>query len=445
MEVNNMKEIGKKAVDYALKLGANDVAVVVGSVESYMARFANNQITIIKHWNETNVRVRISYNKRIVVGNTLDLSEVKSLVEKLINIAKYAKENPLYAPLPEGPFKYISVDGVYDKRVIESSEKIADFVDEAISAALVNGAKRCAGQLTLRDSTRVLVTSTGVEASEKYSSVDITVRAFVDGEYSGTGVSCATNISDFNPSKAGEKAGRIAKDSIKLGEVEAGKYDTILDPLVAADLLGSVVGAASALSVLMKTSFLTDKLGQKVGSEVITIIDAGREPRTVGARSFDDEGVPTQNTTVIEKGVLKSLLHNTMTAKAFKTKSTGNAGWISPSPRVLKVLPGDYSEEEIFYEVKKGIYVSNNWYTRYQNIREGVFSTVCRDGVFLIENGEIKYAVKGLRIADTFPRILQNIVALTKTLYHVYWWETPLPSKTPYVLVKEVNFTKTLF
>ena len=445
MKVDEMKELGKKAVDYALKLGASDAAVIVGSAESYMARFANNQITIIKHWNEAGVRVRIGYNKRVVVGSTLDLSRVEALVEKLISIAKYAKENPFYAPLPQGPFEYTPIEGAYDKRVIESSEKIADFVDEAISAALANGAKRCAGQLTLRDSTRVLVTSAGVEASEKHSSIDITVRAFVDGEYSGTGVSCATNISDFNPSEAGEKAGRIAKEATKVGEIEAGRYDAVLDPLVAADLLGSVLGAASALDILMKTSFLTNKLGQKVGSESITIVDAGREPKTVGARSFDDEGVPTQNTTVIERGVLKSLLHNTMTAKAFKTKSTGNAGWISPSPRVLKVLPGDYNEEEIFREVKKGIYVSNNWYTRYQNIREGVFSTVCRDGVFLIENGEIKYAVRGLRIADTFPRILQNIVGLTKKLYHVYWWETPLPSKTPYVLVKEVNFTKTLF
>jgi len=206
-----------------------------------------------------------------------------------------------------------------------------------------------------------------------------------------------------------------------------------------------VLGAATGLSVLMKSSFFTDKLGQKVGTDIVTIVDASREPDTLGARSFDDEGIPTQNTVVIEKGVLKSLLHNTMTAKAFKTNSTGNAGWIAPAPTVLKVLPGDFNEEELFREVKKGIYISNNWYTRFQNIREGIFSTVCRDGVFYIEDGEIKYAVKGLRIADSFLRLLNNIAALSKKLYHVHWWETPIPSWVPYVLVKEVNFTKTLF
>ncbi|RLF00871.1 MAG: TldD/PmbA family protein [Thermoprotei archaeon] len=445
MSVDYLKELGNKAVKKALSLGVNDVAVMIHSGRRYMARFANNQITIIKHWNETNIGIRIRVGKKIVVGSTLNIAEVEKTVERLVSIAKYARENPLLTPLPEGPFKYTPVEKLYDKKVVEASDKIDELVERAISAALENGAERCAGQLSLGEGTRVLVTSTGVEASEQSTGISITVRAFADSEYSGTGVSCSRTLSSFNPEKAGEKAGKIARDSKNLRDIEPGKYDAVLDPLVAADLLGHVLGAATGLSVLMKSSFFTDKLGQKVGTDIVTIVDASREPDTLGARSFDDEGIPTQNTVVIEKGVLKSLLHNTMTAKAFKTNSTGNAGWIAPAPTVLKVLPGDFNEEELFREVKKGIYISNNWYTRFQNIREGIFSTVCRDGVFYIEDGEIKYAVKGLRIADSFLRLLNNIAALSKKLYHVHWWETPIPSWVPYVLVKEVNFTKTLF
>ena len=125
-----------------------------------------------------------------------------------------------------------------------------------------------------------------------------------------------------------------------------------------------------------------------------------------------------------------------------KTKSTGNAGWLFPRAWTLRVELGDASLNEMISEVKKGILVTNNWYTRLQNNVEGIFSTITRDALFYIENGEIKRPWKKLRIADTLPRLLQNIYMLGKEYYDIKWWEVDIPSRLPYILVKDIKTSK---
>jgi len=124
--------------------------------------------------------------------------------------------------------------------------------------------------------------------------------------------------------------------------------------------------------------------------------------------SFDEEGVPTQKTKIIDKGVLKTYLHNTSTAKKHNVKTTGNAGLISPNASNL-ILEGGSGNP---FDVKKGIYVTNLWYTRFQNYATGDFSTIPRDGMFLIENGEITKPVKNPALEITTPVLWSSIDAV---------------------------------
>ncbi|RLF79970.1 TldD/PmbA family protein, partial [Thermococci archaeon] len=78
----------------------------------------------------------------------------------------------------------------------------------------------------------------------------------------------------------------------------------------------------------------------------------------------------------------------------------------------------------------------------FQNYVTGDFSTIPRDGAFLIENGEIVKPIRNIRVSDNFQHILENIATLGKDLYHVHWWEVTTPVFTPYVLVKNVEITK---
>ena len=104
-----------------------------------------------------------------------------------------------------------------------------------------------------------------------------------------------------------------------------GKYDVVFDPLFVGSLLGMWGSMASAYYVMVQLSIFVDKIGKKVASEIVTLRDVPAA-YSMSNRVFDDEGVPTRENVIIEKGVLKTYLHNTSTAKIFKTETTGNAG-----------------------------------------------------------------------------------------------------------------------
>jgi PmbA protein len=162
----------------------------------------------------------------------------------------------------------------------------------------------------------------------------------------------------------------------------------------------------------------------------------------VNTRIFDDEGVATRDNVIIEKGVLRTYLHNSSTAKRFNTSTTGSAGIIDPHPWNLEVYPGDYGLDEMIKEVKEGFFITNNWYTRFQNLRTGDYSTLPRDATFYIKDGEVKYAVAGLRVSDNIPRQLKSISAISKERRWIYWWEVTTPTLAPYLLIKQTNITK---
>jgi PmbA protein len=137
-----------------------------------------------------------------------------------------------------------------------------------------------------------------------------------------------------------------------------------------------------------------------------------------------------------------------------KTKSTGNSylgGVYSEDlgPRLLAPIPsnyvydaGDYSLDEIIAECKKPtIYLTSNWYTRFTNFMEGIFSTIPRDGIFMIENGEIQKPVRKLRLTETLLGMLSRIQTIGKDVKQINWWEVNTPTFIPTIKVENCNLT----
>jgi PmbA protein len=198
---------------------------------------------------------------------------------------------------------------------------------------------------------------------------------------------------------------------------------------------------ASAYYVMVQLSVFVDKIGKRVAPEIVTLRDSPAA-YSMSNRVFDDEGVPARENVIIEKGQLKTYLHNTSTAKVFKTKTTGNAGIVAPGPWNIELDSGEMTRDELFREVRHGLYLTNTWYTRFQNYAAGDFSTIPRDGIFLIENGEIKQSLKDIRLSDNALRLLGNITGTSKERQHVHWWgEADPPSLSPYILMKDVQIT----
>jgi len=183
-----------------------------------------------------------------------------------------------------------------------------------------------------------------------------------------------------------------------------------------------------------------NKIGNKVAVENFTLRDIGNLPNGYNTRKFDDEGVPTRSTEIISNGVLKTYLFNTSYARKYNRETTANAGLVMPHPWNLYVEPGDFSDD--IFDIPHGIYVTNVWYTRFQNYVTGDFSTIPRDGIFIIKNGEIKGAIKNIRISDNVIRMLKNVDAIGKNVEQIHWWEAEIPVFTPYIRIREVGITK---
>jgi len=393
-------------------LGADEVIASTTFAEYRQSRFSNNQIDIGVAWNDYTTDVLLTWKKRVVATQILNFQSVASIMEKLFKLAKASQENPMWGGLAKGKFKYAKP--MADKAMREIEDP-SEYVYEAVEAAKKHVGKNIdsGGMLFTKYEQVFLVSSEGPEGQDERSAVELSIRAFAQRDESGHGVECNSSLKGFRPSRAGDKAGEIAKMAKEPKAGKSGKYDIIFEPLFFGSMLGRFGEMGSAFGVLTKMSVFVDKLGQKVASEMVTIRDNPGK-RSVYGRVFDDEGVPVKETVFVDKGILKTYFHNTSTAKIFKTQTNAHAGIIQPTPWSLELDAGDMTKEEMFKEVKKALYVTNTWYTRFQNFATGDFSTIPRDGIFLIENGKIKESWKGIRLSDNIRHLLQASLALQK-------------------------------
>ncbi len=434
-----MEDVASRIVARATKLGCQDAISDVVRNRSYQIRFARNEPVISNRWRETTAWVFLVHKNRVLLSDIKDLSKADDAVDRLVKIAQTSQENPEYAGIAEGPFAYARTRP--DPKILALDDG-GDHVDAAVQGALEEGAKECAGSFWRYEETHRLVSSNGVEADDHRASLYLSIRALVSLESSGHGIACATKLSRFDPAKAGHKAGRIAALAKKPKGGTPGRYTIIFDPLIFGSVADQVGGRLGAWAVLAGLSPFGKKVGKRVASEPLTLYDDGSGD-SLGRKRFDAEGVPPKRNALIQKGVLKTYLHNTSTAKKFKTKTTGNAGLVSPEPHALYVKPGDWSRDEIFSEVKDGLWLTNTWYTRYQSYVTGDFSTIPRDGIFRIRKGEVVGALKDIRVTDNILRLLKNIVALSDRTEQMMWWgEVSVPNFVPYALIKDVGITK---
>ena len=435
--LNKTEEIVKKAKNF----GADEVVAATIFRKNSQVRFSNNQIDITVAWNEYVTSVALAWKKRVVATQIRDFQNVDANIKHMLELAKVSKENPMFGGFAKGNFHYAKSKA--DKK-LETLDNPTEYVLEAIGTAEKEAGTKIesGGILYSRFENVFLASSEGPTGIDSRSAIELSIRAFTEREASGHGVECSSTLKDFKPSKAGAKAGEIARwaRGPKVGDESA--YDVIFDPLIFGSLLSRWGEMASAFSVMIQMSIFVNKLGHRVAPENVTLKD-NPAPYSLSNRVFDDEGVPTKENVFIDHGVLKTYLHNTSTAKMFKTKTTGNAGLVAPSAWNIEMEAGDISKEELFQETKKGLYLTNTWYTRFQNWARGDFSTIPRDGIFLIEKGEIKQSLKDLRISDNALNMLGNIVGISKERQHVHWWgEADPPSLSPYVKIKNVTITK---
>ena len=440
-----LESIATEVLGELTKLGAEDASVIVTQSFERMVRFSNNALSVTKSIKNVIVSVYATLGKRRIMGSTFNPSQtaLKAFTSRLIESCKALEPSPEYVPLPKGPFTYPTHTN-YDPKIELCEEGLLeDYAKQIIDRSNQIGGERTAGAITAEAGKISIATTGGVVQSDRFTRILLNQRVFV-GEASGHGLACSTHLSTFDPLAAAEEAAESAKKAVNRGPWLEGVYDVILSPTVSADIIQHVGDAASAFAVESGISFLSGKLNEEVACELLTLVDHGVAAGSINTRIFDDEGVSTRDNVIIDKGVLKTYLHNSSTAKRFNTSTTGSAGIIDPHPWNLEVNSGGYNLDELIKEVKEGFLITNNWYTRFQNLRAGDFSTLPRDATFYLKDGSVRYSVAGLRVSDNILRQLKNISALTKERRWIYWWEVRIPTLAPYLLIKQTQITKAI-
>jgi PmbA protein len=435
--------LNETAIATAKKLGVDDAVALTAGGEERMIRFANNSVTVVNHVKEAELTVYLAKDGRRTIAATSNVEEanVKRFVGDLFASLKPLTKSE-YVPLEGKALTFRPNAALYDKKLEDTGERLPEWARRAISASLQAGGKRSAGVIDSSVVDYAILTTTGTRGTDARTSVTLNIRSFGENDSSGHGLSCSATLAGFDPEAAGRRAGHDAKKMATASEPEPGTYQVLFSPTVASNIVETVASSSSAFAVDAGISFLADMLGKKVAADSFTLTDHGAVKGGLGGRGFDDEGMPTKSTRIIEKGVMKGYLHNLTTAKKWNTKTTGNAGFVSPRAWNLEVGAGDASHAEMVKEIRRGIVLTSNWYTRFKNYRTGEFSTVPRDGAYLVENGRISKPLKGMRLSDDLKRMFSSLQLLSKAREWIEWWEVDVPTLCPWILFDGVKITR---
>ncbi|MEW9108172.1 MAG: TldD/PmbA family protein [Cytobacillus gottheilii] len=288
-----------------------------------------------------------------------------------------------------------------------------------------------------------LVNSNGLELKDRTNHIGLSVSVIVkQGKEVKNGVfsRVTRNYHSLAAKNVAEHAVKEALSKLNAESADSKNYSVILRNKAAAALLQTFSPIFSAEQIQKGQSLLKGRLGQKVAAEHVHIVDDPFYGDGVRSGNFDSEGYATRKKDVIKDGNLLTFLHNSITAKKDNVESTGNAykasykGTITVAPSNFYIIPAEKDLPDLVAQVGDGILV-----TSFSGLHSGT-NTVSGDfsiaaGGFLIENGEIKTALKQMTVAGNFFDLLQQIEEVGSDL------EFSLAFGSPSLRIKELAVT----
>jgi PmbA protein len=424
-----LPEVAGDVIRQALALGATDAECTIAEGDEFSANVRMGELEVLKEAGSRGAGLRVLIGKRMGASYTSDLTEegIAQMVKSAIDLAALTTEDP-HAGLPDADeLGSLQTDlKLYSNRTAElATEERISMAKRAEAAALAADPRITnseGGSFDSSTSGRVFANSRGFAGSYRtsYCSVSAVPVASENGNMERDyWFTLARDYSTLEtPESVGLKAAKRALRRLGAVKVDTQKVPVIFEPRIARSLLGNIFDAVDGRSIYRKASFLAGKLGEKIASENITIIDDGTIPGLFGSQPFDDEGVPTRRTPVIERGILKNYLLNTYTARKLGMKTTGNASrGISGNAGIghgnFFLEAGVTAPEDILRSVKNGFYVTE--------LIGSAVNTVTGDysrgavGIWIID-GELAFPVSEVTIASTLQEMLNGITAIGNDL-----------------------------
>jgi PmbA protein len=413
------KSLAEQLIKQSLKKGADAAEVYISSGRELSIEVRNGDIETVQEAATAGAGIRVFVKGRMAFASSNDLREASldEAVARAIGFAKITTSDPSNV-LPDDRTT-IDVPGLYDPEIakvpLERKIELAKMVENL--ALKVPGVSKSAGSAFQEGEDEVVIAnSLGVVKSHRATGCGFGLSVVAEkGDQKSSGSESCSRRFFADLKKPEEVAAKAAKKAVEMLDpklVKTQKAAVIFDPDVAGALLGGIIGAINGERVLQGASFLGKKLNQKIGSDLLTVIDDGTRPKGPASAPFDGEGVTTQKRVIIEKGVLKGFLYNTIVAKRAGVKSTGNAsrggftGLPDIGPHNFYLAAGTSKPEDIIKATTVGLWLKE--VTGYGiNPVNGQFSGGASG--FWIQDGKIAFPVKGLTVAGTAEEMFNGV------------------------------------
>jgi len=418
------------AVAAATKAGAQQADALVESGRQFRIDILEGAIENLKQSEARGLGLRVFVDQKVALVYTSDLRPevLKDIAARAVTLAKKSTADP-FASLPDAaPAMAGDVASLelFDPAIAElPAEKKIAMAKEMEKAALGYDKKilRCDGcSVQSGIGETFLASSLGHAISYRGTTLGGFVNPLADdGKRQQAG-----GYADFqrqlaklkSPEAIGKEGARRAVARVGARSVPAQKVPVVMHPDVAGNWLQNMFAAFSGEQTFKKTSFLTEKLGQKIASDLVTLVDDGVLKAGLSTAPFDGEGVPTRRNVLIDKGVLTSFLYNTYWAKKAKTKTTGSAnrgyqGSPTIGPKNLYIANGTSSFDDIMKSVDRGFYMVDQGAFGF-NPTSGSYSYQAAG--FWIEKGAIAFPVDEITCASTTLDMLAGIAMVGNDL-----------------------------
>ncbi len=381
------------------------------------------------------VGIRVLYNGTWGFASTSEIS--KSSIQNGIKVAKKAAEissslrSEKIPALPKANFAVGNFIGqgsedFRNKTVEEKLALVLKVQEDALKSSSLLQSVGCGYSEIYEE--KAIVTTDGADSFFSMTRPEFRVNAVanLNGKLESGSESIGVMggwdclFRDKNPLQISQDACKTAIDLLTSELPMGGLSTVILSPSIVGLLVHEAIGHTVEADFVLAGSVAKGKIGQRVGSDLVSLCDSGSSEYYSGAGGtipVDDEGVIPEKTMIIENGILKSYLHNRETAERFQTKPTGSArAWEYSDVPLIRMrntylLPGDSSLEAMIESTKDGYFLDGAKNGQADSTGEFMFAV---QKAYRIENGKITKLLKGVTVSGLAFDVLQSVDMVSK-------------------------------
>jgi PmbA protein len=420
LDQSDLTNLAERLVSAARRAGADQADALAVRAVSLSIEVRNGAVEESQRseGDDLGLRVIVGHKQAVVSTNDLTSSGFDALAERAVAMARAAPEDrfagladsaQLAHELPALDLIDPDMPGV---DVLEARAREAEAAGLAVAGVTKSGGASASAGI----GGMVLVTSHGFRGATIASRHGIAMTAIAgdgtamerDYDYSST-----LHASDLeNAQTIGRRAGERAVKRLNPRKVATRRVPVVFDSRISGSLVSHLASAANGASIARQTSFLREKLGEKIFASGIDIVDDPLRPRGLRSRPFDAEGVAGRRRMLVEDGVLKTWILDCATARELDLETTGHAqrgvsSTPSPSASNLHLVAGSKTPDQLIGEIEDGFYITD-MIGMGVNLVTGDYSRGASG--FWIENGERTYAVSEVTIAGHLSEIFAGLV-----------------------------------